>query len=171
MLTRDFTRSRNLSQELAPSRSRPACVAVVIGRKRESCAISTDVQKLWKASLLASFCRLRDSCPRRNVLFCPCRSALGPSGFAAPRTAAMRQRGIVADWHAWSKRKVCEGIHHRSHTIHSFSTSAKSVQFAVAPPICGANVNKNCCEEQFFHRIGEILPEENLTFMEFFSPA
>ena len=35
MLTRDFTRSRNLSQELAASRSRPAWVAVVIGGEKK----------------------------------------------------------------------------------------------------------------------------------------
>jgi hypothetical protein len=53
----------------------------------------------------------------------PWRSARGPSELSAPRTAAIRQRGIVADWMEWSKRKVCEGIHHGAHLIHSFSTS------------------------------------------------
>ncbi len=47
----------------------------------------------------------------------------------APRTAAIRQRGIVADWTAWGKRKVCEGIHGGPHAIHSFSTSTRIVQF------------------------------------------
>src|SRR6266446_9660899 len=38
MLTRDFTRSRNLSQEFTASRSRSVLVAVVIGReKRNPC--------------------------------------------------------------------------------------------------------------------------------------
>lgn len=46
----------------------------------------------------------------------------------APRTAAIRQRGIVADWTAWGKRKVCEGIHGGPHAIHSFSTSTIFVQ-------------------------------------------
>src|SRR6266702_2367004 len=36
MLTRDFTWSRNLSQEFAVSRSRPAWVAVVIGREKKN---------------------------------------------------------------------------------------------------------------------------------------
>src|SRR6266849_5408231 len=36
MLTRDFTWSRNLSQEFAVSRARPAWVAVVIGREKKN---------------------------------------------------------------------------------------------------------------------------------------
>jgi hypothetical protein len=46
----------------------------------------------------------------------------------APRSTVIRQRGIVADWNEWSKRKVCEGNHHGAHLIHSFSTSTILVQ-------------------------------------------
>jgi len=35
------------------------------------------------------FLQLRDSCPRRNALSCPCRPARGPSGIVGLRTAAM----------------------------------------------------------------------------------
>jgi hypothetical protein len=58
----------------------------------------------------------------------PWRPVRGPSELPAPRTAAIRQRGIVADWTEWSKRKVCEGIHEGAHLIHSFSTSTILVQ-------------------------------------------
>jgi hypothetical protein len=99
-------------------------------RKSKPLDISTVVKKLWKEaySRLSSgfgvYARAGTSCiapvaPR------------GPFGLAGPRTAAMRQRGIVADWHEWSKRKMYEGLHHRSHTMHNFSTSTKLVQFCV----------------------------------------
>jgi hypothetical protein len=50
-----------------------------------------------------------------------------PFGFACPGTAATRQRGIVADWSEWGKRKMHDGLHYCSHTIHNFSTSPKIV--------------------------------------------
>jgi len=65
----------------------------------------------------------------------PWRPARGPSELSAPRTAAIRQRGIVADWTEWSKRKVCEGIHWGAHLIHSFSTSTILVQLRQLPRV------------------------------------
>jgi len=57
----------------------------------------------------------------------PCAALLD---LQAPHTAAIRQRGIVADWNEWSKRKVCEGKQCGAHLIHSFSTSTMIVQRA-----------------------------------------
>src|SRR5260370_36262180 len=99
-----------------------------MGRKGKPLAISTAVKKLWKADSLASFFQLRDSCPRRNALAYPCRSARGPSGIVGPRTAVMSQRGIVSDWSAGGKRKIGEDLHQLSHPMHSFSTSIILVQ-------------------------------------------
>jgi len=42
----------------------------------------------------------------------------------------MSQRGIVSDWGVGGKRKIGEGLHRRSHLMHSFSTSTKMVQLA-----------------------------------------
>src|SRR6266436_2923984 len=70
-------------------------------------------------------------------------SARGPSGNVGPRTAAMRQRGIVSDWRVRGKRKVCEGMHRGAHTIHSFSTSTNFVQ--------------SCKESRFFPLILAVL--------------
>src|SRR5579859_5882896 len=73
MLTLDFTKSRNLSQALAGSRSRAGLVAAVITRKKCTPAISTDVHKLWKAVCLISFYRFSELriVPRRSLLFAP----------------------------------------------------------------------------------------------------
>jgi hypothetical protein len=51
MLTRDFTWSKNFSQELTE---------IVIGKEYKAYAISTDVHKLWKADLSSSFLSLRN---------------------------------------------------------------------------------------------------------------
>jgi hypothetical protein len=40
----------------------------------------------------------------------------------------MRQRGIVSDWLVEGKRKVCEGLQRRAHTLHNLSTSTEMVQ-------------------------------------------
>jgi hypothetical protein len=99
-------------------------------RKRKPLDISTVVKKLWKEAhsrLSSGFgvhARAGTSC---IALVAP----RGPFGLADPGTAAMRQRGIVADWHEWSKRKMYEGLHHRSHTMHNFSTSTMFVQFFI----------------------------------------
>jgi hypothetical protein len=100
-------------------------------RKRNPLGISTDVKNLWKAGLLALSFWLRGLLLRRNVLLCPCRSVRGPFGFAGLGTAATRQRGIVADWRDSGKRKMHEGLHYSSHTMHNFSTSTKIVHSCV----------------------------------------
>src|SRR5580693_10778657 len=77
-------------------------------RKRKAHpVISTDVNKLWKAGPFISFFRLRESCPYRSVVLSPGAPRAALQDLPAPRTAAIRQRGIVADWTEWSKRKVC----------------------------------------------------------------
>jgi len=65
---------------------------------------------------------------RAGTFASPLSSRAARLRITGPRIAAMRQRGIVADWGAWGKRKVCEGMHRRSHLMHSFSTSTKIVQ-------------------------------------------
>src|SRR5882672_2212028 len=54
-LTRDFTRSRNLSHIPEVSRSFAICVAVVIRQKFCTQTISTSVEYLWKANLWQTF--------------------------------------------------------------------------------------------------------------------
>jgi hypothetical protein len=78
-----------------------------------------------------------------------------------PGTAAMRQRGIVSDSFGWGKRKMCEGIHRRSHLIHNISTSTKIVQkrinFGKSPPILLL-----CCDPRKIKSlVVKISPEEN----------
>src|SRR6266446_8109843 len=95
-------------------------------------------EKAVESMLICVFLQASGFCPRRNAVLCPCRSACAPSGIADPCTAVMRQRGIVSDWRVGSKRKVCEGIHRRSHTMHSFSTYTMFVQFLTASAIFAA---------------------------------
>ncbi len=78
--------------------------------------------------VVAQFFQASGLRPRRNVKQCPCRSARGSFQGCGPRTAAVRQRGIVSDWLVEGKRKVCESMHRRSHSLHNFSTSTKTVQ-------------------------------------------
>jgi hypothetical protein len=125
------------------------------------------VKKLWKAGPLASFFILRDSCPCRNAVLCPCRSARGPSGIAGPRTAAMRQRGIVADSCARGKRKVYESIHRLSHGMHSFSTSTILVQRSDPASIFAVFFNLFLQQQQTLHKTSASLPEENFAYCEF----
>ena len=66
----------------------------------------------------------------RFVLLAPDASARCVRVLLARVTAAFRQRGIVSDWRIVGKRKVCEGRSGLAHRVHSFSTSAKTVQFA-----------------------------------------
>jgi hypothetical protein len=76
----------------------------------------------------------------------------------------MRQRGIVADWRAWGKRKVCEGIHRRSHTIHSFSTSTRIVQTVLALAIFAVFSRKFLPEQQTLHKKRASVPEEKSAY-------
>src|SRR5437867_8906790 len=162
MLTRDFTWSRNLSQEFAVSRSRPAWVAVVIGRERKTSVISKDVKKLWKGNPCTSLFQASGCLPAPERFLCPCRSARGPFEVVGLRTAALRPRGIVADWFARSKRKVCERIHHLSHAIHSFSTSTNIVQLRFEVPIFAVFFNIFWDEARTLHKTCATLPEVNL---------
>src|SRR5579863_10554616 len=91
---------------------------------------------LWKAGPFIIFFRLRESCPYRSVLLSPGAPCAALLDLPAPRTTAIRQRGIVADWNEWSKRKVCEGKRHGAHLIHSFSTSTILVQRFEGTFIC-----------------------------------
>ncbi len=77
MLTRDFTRSRNFSQELTE---------IVIGREWKAYAISTGVKKLWKAGLDSSFLSLR-ILARAGALTSPLPTVRVLFGIAGPRTA------------------------------------------------------------------------------------
>ena len=95
-------------------------------------------EKAVESILICVFLQASGFCPCRNAVLCPCRSVHGPSGIAGPCTAAMRQRGIVSDWRVGSKRKVCEEMHRRSHTMHSFSTCALFVQFLTVSAIFAA---------------------------------
>ena len=100
-------------------------------RKRKTHpVISTDVDMLWKAGPFIIVFRLRESCPYRSVVLSPGAPCAALLDLPAPRTTSIRQRGIVADWNEWSKRKVCEGKHCGAHLIHSFSTSTILVQRA-----------------------------------------
>jgi hypothetical protein len=72
----------------------------------------------------------------------------------------MRQRGIVSDWRVGSKRKVCEGIHRRSHTMHSFSTRTIIVQFFLASVILAAYSTNFLPEEQSLHSFPASGPED-----------
>src|SRR5271170_2146881 len=83
-----------------------------------------------------SFCQASGIMPVPERLAFPWRSARGPSELSAPRTAAIRQRGIVADWKEWGKRKLYEGTHQGAHPLHSFSTSATNVQIHQRTYIC-----------------------------------
>ena len=78
MLTRDFTRSSNLSQVFTE---------VVIAENRRSYAISTDVNKLWKtAGPDSSFFKSSDCCPRRRLTspLLPSASSLGLPALELP---------------------------------------------------------------------------------------
>jgi hypothetical protein len=84
---------------------------------------------LWKAGpFIIFFFQASGIITVPERLAFPWRPVRGPSGFAGPRPTAIRQRGIVADWNEWSKRKVCEGNQRGAHLIHSFSTSTIIVQ-------------------------------------------
>jgi hypothetical protein len=138
-------------------------------RKSKPLGISTDVKKLWKGGPLAFSFWLRGLRPRRNVLLCPCRSARGPFGFVCPRTAATRQRGIVADWRGWGKRKMHEGLCWLSHTMHNFSTSTILVQFRAKPREIPPNFPKLGGMRTTDLRLLEILPEEKSGYSPIFT--
>jgi hypothetical protein len=76
----------------------------------------------------------------------------------------MRQRGIVADWRAWGKRKVCEGSRRRSHTIHSFSTSTRIAQIVFILAIFPVFSRKFLRERQSLHKNRASVPEEKSAY-------
>ncbi len=125
-------------------------------------------EKAVESRSIGIFLQVRDSCPCRNALVCPCRSARGPSGIGGPRTAAMSQRGIVSDWSVGGKRKIGEGLHRRSHPMHSFSTSTNLVQCGRSMRILAAFVNIFSRHARTVHRTRAGWPEENLAYFRFF---
>jgi hypothetical protein len=80
----------------------------------------------------------------------------------------MRQRGIVADWHEWSKRKMYEGLHHRSHTMHTFSTSTIFVQLGVNSGKIPPNFPMSLLTGTKILLSRGIVPEEKSAYSEFF---
>src|SRR6266566_1943549 len=124
MLTRDFTWSRNLSQEFAVSRSRPAWVAVVIGREKKTLCYFHRCEKTVESRSICVFLQASGFLPApERSSFAPVAPPAARLELSAKVTAAMSQRGIVSDWSAGGKRKIGEDIHRLSHPMHSFSTS------------------------------------------------
>jgi hypothetical protein len=80
----------------------------------------------------------------------------------------MSQRGIVPDWGVGGKRKIGEGIHGRSHSMHSFSTSTSLVQLRCLALIFAAFVNIFSRRARTLHGTSVSLPEENLAYCGFF---
>src|ERR1700720_3724116 len=98
MLTLDFTSSRNLSHALVGSRSRAGLVAAVITRKRRTLSYFHRCEKLVESKFSIPLIVFQNFgvFPHRSFPLAPvcpvrCFELLGP------RTAALRQRGIVAD--------------------------------------------------------------------------
>jgi hypothetical protein len=75
MLTRDFTCSRNLSQEF---------VAVVIARENLTPLFSTDVNKLWKAGPFIFVFQASGVMPVSGASCFPLAPRLRPAGIAGP---------------------------------------------------------------------------------------
>jgi len=88
----------------------------------------------------------------------PWRPVLGVAGILGPSTTAISQRGIVADWTDWSKRKVCEDVHRGSHSLHSFSTSTIFVQAPRQLHFCQAIIEKFTRVSRNLHRFKAIPP-------------
>src|SRR5580704_11494721 len=121
MLTRDFTRSRNRSQEF---------VAVVIARENLSRQFPQMLISCGKQvpSYSLSFSGFGNHA-RTGASCFPLAPGARPLWICRPlELTSIRQRGIVADWTDWGKRKVCEGTNRGAHTLHSFSTSPIFVQ-------------------------------------------
>src|SRR5437879_7446654 len=98
MLTLDFTRSRNLSQEFTASRSRSVLVAVVIGREKRNSCYFHRCEKTVESRSIRVFLQASGFLPA------PERSDIHLSLRARPvlelvgqSTATMRQRWIVSD--------------------------------------------------------------------------
>jgi hypothetical protein len=129
--------------------------------------ISTVVKKLWKEAhshLSSGF----GVYARAGTSYIAPVAPRGPFGLAGPRTVAMRQRGIVADWHEWSKRKMYEGLHHRSHTMHNFSTSTMFVQIFIKVRKITPNIPMSSWMKREISLSREIVPEEKSAYSEIF---
>src|SRR5277367_2192617 len=106
MLTRDFTRSRNLSQELAGSSSRAGCMAVVIDREKRALRYFHRCLKAVESGPGLSFFRLREILPVPNVCVAPvkllsnlnrnCLPRARLVWISRPEPTTFSQRGIVA---------------------------------------------------------------------------
>src|SRR5216117_2269014 len=130
MLTRDFPRSRNLSQEFTASRSRSVLVAVVIGREKKNPCYFHRCEKTVESKSVRVSTGFGILARAGTLRYAPVAPRAAHLELVGPRTAAMSHRGIVSDWSARSKRKIGEDIHPLSHPMHSFSTSTNSLRAA-----------------------------------------
>jgi len=99
---------------------------------KDPTAISTSVEKLWKRSGSGDLTRFEGP-------VCAEAASAAPEGFRftrshrrIPRTALRDAGGIVSECSLGSKRKIREGIHRGSHTLHSFSTAPESCKSAAS---------------------------------------
>src|SRR2546423_9104223 len=102
MLTRDLTRSRNLSQLVLASRSRTGFAAVVILRKQLTLCYFhrclKAVESHFQYIVLRSVFRFGVlSTPKRFLCARPVDPRAARFRCASTSTAALKQRGIVAD--------------------------------------------------------------------------
>jgi hypothetical protein len=65
--------------------------------RKENPELFPQVLKTCGKKVFGSFLQASGITPAPERFLCPCRSARGLFGVAGPGTAAMRQRGIVAD--------------------------------------------------------------------------
>src|SRR5205814_9624254 len=106
MLTLDFTRSRNLSQEFTASRSRSVLVAVVIGREKKYLCCVHRCEKTVESRSIRVFLRAAGFLPAPERSDMPLASlARLVLELVGPRTAAVSQRGIVSGCGARSERR------------------------------------------------------------------
>src|SRR5580704_10967010 len=161
MLTRDFTRSRNRSQEF---------VAVVIARENLSRQFPQMLISCGKQvpSLSLSFSGFGNHAGTGASCF-PLAPRARPLRNCRPlELTSIRQRGIVADWADWGKRKVCEGIHRGAHLIHSFSTSTILVQLCQLTRISSGFLTKFSGVHTSIHKFSANSPEDNSLIVEIF---
>ena len=127
MLTLDLMRSRNLSQTLRVSGSRPIWVAVVIiMREVEQQYISTGVKNLWKAILSLKRHAL-EFLPAQERVFCAPVVPRSPFRFAGPRSTASKLEGFSRTVRSGARKKCAKP----STNVHMPFTT-----FPQAPEMC-----------------------------------
>jgi hypothetical protein len=127
------------------------------------------VKKLWKAKFsipLIDFLNF-GVFPRRSIPIAPYAQRVA-SEFSALSITAIRQRGIVADWGARGKGKVCVGVDGRSHPVHSFSTSQKTACVAPDSLIQKGILRKIYKPDVAPDKRALMAPEENSNYCEVF---